>query len=181
MSSQINAILNGQSKSIYKVSYYASLADATNNTNALKNNYTTESKTIYARVELLNDDACFSITDFKVNIQNKPSLEAIANVIVCDEYPLPPLAKGNYFTETDGNGTPLFAGDFIKENQTIFVFDQPNGPQGCSSNIQLKYLILYNWFLKAVLTVVVINYLLLQMLITILNPVGWVLKLSREL
>lgn len=142
LSSQNNAILNGQNKAIYAVSYFATLADATNNTNILNNKYNTESTTIYARVQLINDSDCFAITDFKVNVQITPTLDPIPNVVLCDAYTLPALAAGNYFSEADGNGTALFAGDIIKESQTIYVFNQPNGPQGCSTNISFEVKIL---------------------------------------
>ena len=140
--SQSDKILNGQNKSLYTVSYYASLADATTNTNILTGAYTTESTTIYARVQVLNDADCFAITDFKVNVQITPTLDPIPNVVVCDAYTLPALAAGNYFTETNGQGTALFAGDLIKQTQTIHVFNQPNGADGCSSNISFQVKIL---------------------------------------
>ena len=142
LSSQTNAILNGQNSGIYTVSYYATLADVTNGVNVLSNSYNTESTTIYAKVQLKNDSNCFAITDFKVNVQITPTLDPIANVVICEEYTLPELAAGNYFTEADGNGTPLFAGFVVKETQTIFVFNQPNGPEGCKSNISFEVKIL---------------------------------------
>lgn len=142
VASQTNAILNGQNKSIYQVSYFASLADATNNTKAITGNYSTETTTIYARVQLINDDSCFSITDFKVNVQITPTLDPISNVVICEQYTLPALEKGNYFTQTNGQGTPLFEGYVVTATQTFFVFYQPNGPQGCSSNISFQVKIL---------------------------------------
>jgi len=34
----------------------------------------------------------------------------------------PPLTYGNYFTGSNGGGTPLFAGDLITETQKIFIY-----------------------------------------------------------
>jgi hypothetical protein len=47
---------------------------------------------------------------------------------VCDNYILPTLTNGNYFSAANGSGTPMFAGDIITQTQTIYIYNQPGGP-----------------------------------------------------
>ena len=39
-------------------------------------------------------------------------------------YTLPVLNHGNYFTQSNGNGTPLQAGDIISSSQTIYIYNE---------------------------------------------------------
>ncbi|TRW23097.1 T9SS type A sorting domain-containing protein [Flavobacterium zepuense] len=48
--------------------------------------------------------------------------DAPANVTECDEYVLPALANGNYFTATGGTGAQLEAGDLIDATTTLYVY-----------------------------------------------------------
>ena len=52
-----------------------------------------------------------------------PLVDELEDVIVCTSYVLQPLTNGNYFTNPNGNGTPMFAGDVITVTQTIFIFN----------------------------------------------------------
>lgn len=136
LSSQNNAILQGQSPATNIVSYYPSLNDAatavnpiTNLTNALYSN-----TTIYVRVENVSDHACYSLTSFNLIILPAPIVDDLDDVVVCTSYILPALTNGNYFTASNGNGIPLFEGNEIIESQTIYIFNQPDGPGTCGSN-----------------------------------------------
>ncbi|RZJ71888.1 choice-of-anchor L domain-containing protein, partial [Flavobacterium sp.] len=52
-----------------------------------------------------------------------PGPVAPPDVTVCDSYILPTLpSAGNYFTQSGGLGTPLFAGDVVNQTQTIYVY-----------------------------------------------------------
>lgn len=48
----------------------------------------------------------------------------ILNDFVGTSYTLPFLTNGNYFTEINGNGFSLQAGDIITSSQTIYIFNQ---------------------------------------------------------
>jgi len=52
----------------------------------------------------------------------QPLIDTIANVVVCENYTLPALINGNYFSGNNGTGTPMFAGDVILSTQTIYIF-----------------------------------------------------------
>ena len=136
LGSQSADILNGQSSAMNIITYYASLNDAamgvnpiTNTTNALFGD-----TTIYVRVENVSDHACYSITSFNLIVIPAPPVDDLDNVIVCSTYTLPDLVIGNYFTAPNGNGIALFAGTEILQTQTIYIFNQPDGPGTCGSN-----------------------------------------------
>ncbi|MGL2966370.1 choice-of-anchor L domain-containing protein [Flavobacterium sp. XGLA_31] len=144
LNSQTASILNGQSSDINIVSYYSSLLDASNGTNAIANpqNILLSDTTIYVRVQNVSDPLCYSVTSFNIVIEPAPPVDDLDNVIVCTSYILPELTNGNYFTAPNGNGIPLFAGNEIIETQTIYIYNQPDGPGTCasSSSFQVKIL-----------------------------------------
>jgi gliding motility-associated-like protein len=90
--------------------------------------------TIYVRVQNSTDPTCFSISSFTVSILPVPAVDVLEPVVVCDFYELQPLTNGNYFTQTNGQGTMLSAGDIIVETTTLYIFNQPNGPGTCAAN-----------------------------------------------
>jgi hypothetical protein len=52
----------------------------------------------------------------------QPLIDTVDNVVVCENYTLPALINGNYFSGNNGTGTPMFAGDVILSTQTIYIF-----------------------------------------------------------
>lgn len=62
-----------------------------------------------------------------VNAQNQCSnfvnIDTLASVITNNPYTLPALTYGNYFTQSNGAGTPLYAGDVITTSQTIYIYN----------------------------------------------------------
>jgi uncharacterized repeat protein (TIGR03803 family) len=59
-------------------------------------------------------------TIFKYDIC--PMADAPGNVNACDSYTLPGLTVGNYYTETNGGGIMLSAGETITSSQTLYVY-----------------------------------------------------------
>lgn len=140
---QTASILNGQSPSIYSVSYYTSAANASTNTNPITNPlFLSTGQTIYVRVQNTTDPACFSTTSFNLVVNPLPPVDSFQDIIVCESYVLPPLANGNYFTGANGTGDPMSAGDMIGETQTIYIFNQPGGPSTCASSSHFKVTII---------------------------------------
>jgi gliding motility-associated-like protein len=137
INNQTTSILNGQSSTNYSVSYYTTLADANAGTNAIPaTSYTATNGTIiYAKVKSKLDGYCFSITSFTLFVNPKPEVDTLPNVLLCDNYVLPVLVNGNYFTATNGGGTPLFAGDVISQTKTIYIYTS-NGL--CSAETSFK-------------------------------------------
>ncbi|HNP33674.1 MAG TPA: choice-of-anchor L domain-containing protein, partial [Flavobacterium sp.] len=137
---QTPVVLGSQSSSIYSVTYYTTLNNANNGTNAIVDpsygNY--GSTTIYVRVQNISDPGCFSVSSFNLIVNPEPQVDILQDVLVCHDYTLQPLTNGNYFTAIGGNGTPLFAGDVITQTQTIYIFNQPGGIGTCAANSSFK-------------------------------------------
>lgn len=72
----------------------------------------------YAEVdgELCRDDL------MEVIIHPIPAVDQPQDVIVCDSYKLPILGGGNYYTQPNGGGQQLLAGDLITASKTIYIF-----------------------------------------------------------
>jgi gliding motility-associated-like protein len=144
LSSQTAAILNGQAPAMNIVSYYTTQLNAANATNPITNtqNILLSNTTIYVRIENISDHFCYSLTSFNIIILPVPLVDELDDVIVCTSYILPPLVNGNYFTASNGNGIPLFAGNEIIETQTVYIFNQPGGPGTCGSNSSFHVVVL---------------------------------------
>ncbi|MEP0456991.1 HYR domain-containing protein, partial [Nonlabens sp.] len=65
---------------------------------------------------------CSAETSFLLTINESPVISPIADVTICDEYVLPVLSVGDYYTFPGGNGTVINAGTVIDATQTIFVY-----------------------------------------------------------
>ena len=56
----------------------------------------------------------------------QPAIDTLPDVSVCETFTLPALTNGDYFSDVDGTGTPMFAGDVILATQTIYIFKRLN-------------------------------------------------------
>ncbi|HMI07850.1 MAG TPA: choice-of-anchor L domain-containing protein, partial [Flavobacterium sp.] len=140
---QTATVLNGQSSSMYSVSYYTSLANANSGTAPIGNTYIgTNNFTIYVRVQNATDPGCYATTSFLLFINPLPLVDSINNIVLCEPYVLLPLTNGNYFSGPNGTGTPMHAGDIISETQTIYIFSQPGGPDTCFAGTSFKVTII---------------------------------------
>ena len=136
LSQQTSIILNGQSPTINNVTYYTSLSNANNGTSPISNITNAQfanNTVIYVRVQNSSDTSCYNVTNFNLIVDPIPPVDVLQNVIVCTSYTLPALINGNYFTGPNGTGLPLFAGNVITQTQTIYIFNQPDGPNSCFS------------------------------------------------
>ncbi|MBU2940663.1 gliding motility-associated C-terminal domain-containing protein [Lacinutrix sp. C3R15] len=71
----------------------------------------------------ITSSSCTLITNAAQLEINAIAVDSIENQIACESYTLPTLTNGNYFTGTNGTGTPLNAGDVITTSQTIYIFN----------------------------------------------------------
>ncbi|WP_299443408.1 T9SS type B sorting domain-containing protein [uncultured Aquimarina sp.] len=60
-----------------------------------------------------------------------PVIDPINAVSVCESYELPTLTIGNYFTQTNGVGTQLNAGEIIDVSQVIYVYAETGTTPNC--------------------------------------------------
>ncbi|MGY0392997.1 T9SS type B sorting domain-containing protein [Bizionia sp. KMM 8389] len=94
----------------------------------------TTSQTIYIYNEIgTAPNNCFNESSFTVTILGEPAVDVLSNESSCSEFVLPALTNGDYYTETNGGGTQLFAGDSITNDDVIYIF-ATNG--SCSSESQ---------------------------------------------
>ncbi|QNK78915.1 T9SS type B sorting domain-containing protein [Winogradskyella sp. PAMC22761] len=95
----------------------------------------TTSQTIYIYNEIgTAPNNCDNESSFTVTISSTPNVDTLSNQTVCSEYILPALTDGNYFTGTNGTGTPLFDGDTISTSQTIYIYNEVGtAPNNCSN------------------------------------------------
>lgn len=88
------------------------------------------SQTIY----IYNTNAfCEAETSFNVEIRPFPLVDNFTDTFSCDPYTLPALANGQYFTEANGQGTQLNAGDVISVTQTLYIFNEHADLAGCTN------------------------------------------------
>ena len=88
----------------------------------------TTTQTLYIYAISNTTPACPVENYFTVNFT--PRVDVINPVIACENYILPVLTNGNYYTQTGGTGTLLHAGDVISTNQTIYIYFQSNNRNG---------------------------------------------------
>ncbi|NBL64482.1 T9SS type B sorting domain-containing protein [Flavobacterium sp. NST-5] len=143
-SQQNNSILDGLSSDIFAVSYHLSTEDAATGANAVSENglLAQNAETIYVRLYNKTDVDCFATTSFEIFVKNLPQVDTIENQLVCDEFTLPTLTHGNYFSASGGNGTPFFAGDVIDFTTTIYVYAETGGTPNCSNETSFNITVL---------------------------------------
>ena len=128
-----NQILNGLDPLSHTISFFTKLTDAENNVNVITtpDQYSfpqgVNTFSIWARLSQNNGTECIDITDFNITVNPTPQVDQIENVVSCTSYTLKPLTNGKYFTETNGNGTQLNAGDKITESIALFIYNEENG------------------------------------------------------
>ena len=144
LTQQNATVLGMQSLSEYNISYYTSQSNANSGTNPIANNYlvATTNTPVFVRVQSATDSSCYSTSSFLLIVNPLPLVDVLQPVFVCDHYILPALTNGNYFSLPNGNGTAYAAGDSISISSTIYIFNQPNGPSGCSNSSILVITIL---------------------------------------
>ncbi len=123
-------ILNGLNPANYTISYFTSLIDAQNNSNAIPNQYNPPSGlnafTLWARVSENDGTMCFEITNFNINVDPNPLVDTLLNVYGCASYTLQALTNGNYFTGPNGTGTQLNTGAVITDTTLLFIYNEVN-------------------------------------------------------
>ncbi|MBD3581248.1 T9SS type A sorting domain-containing protein [Flavobacterium selenitireducens] len=133
---QTPVVLNGQSPSQFTVSYHSSLNGATNNTNLISNvnSYSAPNGTwVYARVRNNAASSCAAVTSFQLIVTAEPAVDHLQDVVSCGSFTLQELANGEYFSELNGDGIAYQAGDVITESTTLYIFNHPGAPEGCSA------------------------------------------------
>jgi len=91
------------------------------------------STTLFVYAESVTTPICSDEHSFVITINTTPTVDTPTNVSVCDNYTLPALTNGNYFTASNGGGTPLNTGDIISASTTLFVYADTATTPNCSN------------------------------------------------
>ena len=72
-----------------------------------------------------------------VTVLSTPTADVLGSLTECESYELPSLTAGNYYTETNGGGTMLEAGNVITSSQTIYIYAE-NGACSDESSFEVS-------------------------------------------
>ena len=103
--------------------------------------FSTQTIYVYSPVADPGSGNCTDDDSFVVTINPAVQVDTPGNANSCVSYQLPPLTHGNYFTAPNGGGTPLFAGQLITSNQTIYIYNSSTGVN-CSAQHSFNVTIL---------------------------------------
>lgn len=92
-------------------------------------------QTIYVYNEYDDLKTCTNEAFFTVHIIGV-EVDKPTDVFECNSYTLPALSSGNYFTESNGQGVQLNAGDIISSTQSLYVYKDNNNRNFCSDEHQ---------------------------------------------
>lgn len=67
---------------------------------------------------------CSAETDFEITLDTPVNVSELEDVRVCENYVLPEITSGRYFTQTQGQGTELFAFGVIDNTQLIYIYNE---------------------------------------------------------
>lgn len=120
-------ILNGQSPTIYGVSFHTSQLGADTNTDLLNitsnGNGLVTTSTIYVRLYVIGSGNCYTTTSFNVIVKPLLAADEPQPVVYCGTpgYTLPPLTNGKYFTNEYISGDLTSQGPEIPAGTVITI------------------------------------------------------------
>ncbi len=79
----------------------------------------TSSQTLYIYA---SNGSCDNETSFDVTVNPVPAVDTLPDVTAYNQYELPTITNGDYYTEPMGQGTALYPGDIIEETTTIYIY-----------------------------------------------------------
>jgi gliding motility-associated-like protein len=91
----------------------------------------TTSQIVYYHANTTTIPNCTDLLNYDITIKPLPVIDTPANRLECNNFVLPVLNSGAYFTASNGGGTQLSAGTIISVTKTIYIF--AIGSNGCSN------------------------------------------------
>ncbi|KAF2515824.1 T9SS type A sorting domain-containing protein [Flavobacterium salilacus subsp. salilacus] len=93
----------------------------------------TTTQLIYIYTQTGTTPNCTDQNSFTVTINTTPNAVAPDDQSVCNEYELPALTVGNYYTGPGGTGTMLMEGDVVTATQLIYIYAESGTTPNCSA------------------------------------------------
>jgi gliding motility-associated-like protein len=100
-----------------------------------ENDVIVSNQTIYVYAETATTPNCFDEKSFSVNLFNVDELQ---NVTICENYTLPTLKSGKYYTGSKGTGTMLNAGQVVNSSQTVYIYGTSPFSPSCFDESSFK-------------------------------------------
>ncbi len=132
-------VLNGQPAGNFSITYYTNQSDAQQGINNIGSSLNipagSTSITVWIRMQNISNSNCFDVTNAVITINPLPIVSTLNQIIECNNYTLPTIANGTYYTGPNGTGTQLNPGDIIDLSGTYYILAGPDA-NGCTNESQ---------------------------------------------
>jgi gliding motility-associated-like protein len=89
----------------------------------------TSSQTLYVYAHSSTSPDCSSQRSFTLNVFN---VDNLPNITICENYTLPAITIGKYYTGPNGTGMVLASGTVLTTSQTVYIFSESPFLPRCS-------------------------------------------------
>lgn len=140
LTQQTYVVLGNQNPNDYYVAYFESQTNADANINPIAEptSYigSENIEEIFIRVTNITDSS-YDTTYFLIGVGVSP-ISYMPDFNVCGVFTLPQLQYGNYYTQSGGQGTMLSSGDMLYQSQTIYIYNQDEDIEMCTSETSFE-------------------------------------------
>lgn len=132
LTDQRDLLLGNLDPELYRITFHRNESDANSNTNRFilnSGNLISPSRTVWARLQIISNPGCYITTSFELIVKPIPNVDKLENVFVCDSFTLPKLEVpgAQYWTQPNGQGTQLFAGEVITKTSILYTYNFADG------------------------------------------------------
>lgn len=138
-------MLNGSDADDYDFNYYHSdpqeslIPPISNPTNfPLPTGF--ESEIVWVKMKDKDDSSCYDVVLLEIIENPEVEVTELDDIIVCEFFELPEIEHGDYFTEPNGEGTPLFPGDILDEEGNYYIYNV-DPETGCTNGSSFNLII----------------------------------------
>lgn len=133
--SQTSLILGTQSLTDFSISFHTSLSDAQLNVNPIVGDYTNISnpQTIYYRIENKNHSGCFEVSNFQIQVKNKPFLDLKDIYAICVGTSVTVDAPIGYTSYLWSNGATTSSATFFQQGNYSLTVSNDYGDIICEN------------------------------------------------
>jgi len=111
-----------------------------NGTALFAGNTISSTQSVYVYASSGTTPNCVSENSFNITINTTPIADSPIDVEVCDDYVLPALTVGNYYSASNGSGL-IASGTVLHSTQTLYVYATTNTVPACHSENSFNIII----------------------------------------